>query len=443
MRLILFLLFGFTNIIAQNTYFNKNYDVLNGNQTMKSLIGLENSYYILGTNRTVSNENKYTIWQIDELGEVQNLYNYGEINHNYLEGRIIFSDKKLFVFLSQAHSLSDSRYYLASLSQEGELLWERTYDMGILDEGSRKFTSTNDGGFILTGFSANFPDELGQAYIIKTDSVGNIEWQKDYGKLDRHDQGNEIIQTEDGGYLVMGWTSKEVTNRNVWVFKIDSLGNMLWEETYSDFRFAECTDILEVADGYVLAGYQYPVGELIKVDPNGYILKIDKEGNLLWEKIYGGTLQPYGHQLDDVFREVRELEDGSLAVIGHSRNHNEFGQRAGILMKLTAEGDSLWTKAYYNNFSSHYLWDFQVTEDNGFVMCGFVGDGVESGTQDGWVLKVDSLGNTCQLRQHIHYLDSLRHHHTLSYPILSQSRPQSSCFSVSIAERKRGGFGGV
>ncbi|MEZ4887038.1 MAG: T9SS type A sorting domain-containing protein [Chitinophagales bacterium] len=429
MRFTLILLLLSLTIMAQETYFNKNYDILEGRQTMKSLEIVGEEYFVLGPSTLTNGEDIYTIWKIDKQGEVKSLYNYGEgDNHDYLEGHLQIVEDKIFVFFSRKDSLSDSKYYLASISLEGELLWEQTYDLGILVEGARKLTPTSDKGFMMAGFSLNFPDELGQAYIVKTDSLGNMEWQKDYGSLEEDAQVNEIIELEEGGYLVMGWMSyQEAVNRNIWVFQIDSEGNMLWEETYGNGHLEECSDILEVEDGYVIVGYQYP-NSILESDPNGYIFKIDKEGNMLWEKKYSGTLALNGLQLDDIFREVRELEDGSLVVIGHSRNHKDSGRLSGILMKLTSEGDSLWTKAYSNILrSNHYLWDFEVTEDNGFVMCGW-SKGVESETQDGWVLKVDSLGNTCQpancdsiLTTSIQY-EVTTHYPTHFYPNPAQNR---------------------
>ncbi|MEZ4887500.1 MAG: T9SS type A sorting domain-containing protein [Chitinophagales bacterium] len=426
MKHILFFILFSQILLGQETYFNKYYDVENGRQTVKSLVAFEDAYFILGINRVNGDENKYAIWEIDEIGNVVNLNEYGTSNHVYLEGHLISVHNKLFVFFSQFDTLLNSKYFLASIDKKGKLLWEQTYDLGEFNEGSRKLTATKDNGFIMTGFSTSFPNELGQAFCVKTDSIGNMEWQKDYGKLDGHDQGNEIIQTEDGAYLVLAWTSKEFSNRDVWLFKIDSLGNMLWEKKYGGFYFEECTDILEVEDGYVLVGYQYQ-SPMLDEGSRAYILKIDKEGNLLWEKTYTGVSEYYGTRLDDIFREVRELEDGSLAVIGHSRNYNELERFSGTLMKLTAEGDSLWTKIYHNNSSNHYLWDFEVTEDNGFVMCGW-SKGVESGTQDGWVLKLDSLGNTCQpancdsiFTTSIHY-DITTHYPTQFYPNPAQNR---------------------
>ncbi len=431
MRYILILFLSSLTILAQETYFNKNYDILESSQTMKSLEIVGEEYFVLGPSSFSNGEDIYTIWKIDKQGEVLSLYNYGEgDNHDYLEGHLQVVEDKIFVFFSRKDSLSDSKYYLASISLEGELLWEETYDLGILIEGARKLTPTSDKGFIMAGFSLNFPDELGQAYIVKTDSLGNMEWQKDYGSWEEDAQANEIIELEDGGYLVMGWMSyQEAVNRNIWVFQIDSEGNMLWEETYGNSYLEECSDILEVEDGYVIVGYQYP-NSILESDPNGYIFKIDKEGNLLWEKKYSGTLyiDTFEHQLSDIFREVRELEDGNLVVIGRSRNHKSSGRHSGILMKLTSEGDSLWTKAYSNIlYSNYYLWDFEITEDNGFVMCGW-GGGVESGTQDGWILKVDSLGNTCQpancdsiFTTSIHY-EITTHYPTSFYPNPAQNR---------------------
>ncbi len=396
MKYILFFILFSRTLLSQETYFNKNYDIENGNQIPKAICVSEDSFHILLNSRTNNTENKYVVWEVDELGNSLNINTYGVSGHNYLEGSLVEKNGIFFIFLSELDSLTttDGDFYLASIDKEGNELWSHTYKAELSLDGSRKLTATRDGGFILTGFTQDFPAEPAQAFIIKTDSLGNMEWQKDYGESNNREQGKEVVQTEDGGYLVMGWTSIQNSNRDIWLFKIDSLGNMLWDKKYGSFYFEECKDILEVEDGYVLVGYQYQ-SPMLNEGSRGYILKIDKEGNLLWEKTYTGVSEYYGTRLDDAFWEVRELEDGNLAVIGNSRNYNELERFSGILMKLTAEGDSLWTKVYSNSISTHQFWDFEVTEDNGFVICGFT-TGVESGTQDGWVLKVDSLGNTCQ-----------------------------------------------
>ncbi|MEZ4887043.1 MAG: T9SS type A sorting domain-containing protein [Chitinophagales bacterium] len=338
---------------------------------------------------------KYIFVQLGKDGDVLWQKEYGKNQHHYQDGYLAKMEKEYCAFLTEMDVQTNiEKYLMIRFNNTGDTLYTKRYDTGPENEGARKLTPTKDGGFIMTGFSTNFPNELGQAYIIKTDSLGNMEWQDDYGGLNSSDEGIEIIQTADGGYLVMGWTSIQNSNRDVWLFKIDSLGNMLWDKKYGSWFFEECKDILEVEDGYVLVGYQYQAPNQDE-GSRGYILKIDKEGNLLWEKTYTGVSEYYGTRLDDAFWEVRELEDKSLAVIGNSRNYNELERFSGILVKLTAEGDSLWTKVYSNSISTHQFWDFEVTEDNGFVICGFT-LGVESGTQDGWVLKTDSLGNTCQ-----------------------------------------------
>ncbi len=429
MKHILFFILFFQNLFAQETYFNKNYDVENGRQTVKSLVAFEEEYFILGTTRVSGNENKYVVWEVDELGNTQNINTYGVSGHDYLEGSMLQKNGNLFIFLTELDSLAttDGDFYLASIDKEGKELWSHTYKAELSLNGSRRLTATSDGGFILTGFTQDLPAEPAQAFIVKTDSLGNLQWQNDYGISNGHDQGNEIIQTEDGGYLVMGWTSIQNSNRDVWLFKIDSLGNMLWDKKYGSWFFEECKDILEVEDGYVLVGYQYQ-SPILDEGSRGYILKIDKEGNLLWEKTYTGVSEYYGTRLDDAFWEVRELEDKSLAVIGNSRNYNELERFSGTLMKLTAEGDSLWTKVYSNSISTHQFWDFEVTEDNGFVICGFTASGVESGNQDAWVLKVDSLGNTCQpancdsiFTTSIHY-DITTNYPTRFYPNPAKNR---------------------
>ncbi|MFA6439508.1 MAG: hypothetical protein WCX28_09385, partial [Bacteriovoracaceae bacterium] len=87
---------------------------------------------------------------------------------------------------------------------------------------------TNDGGYILGGITFS-KGTGGDAWIVKTSSDGEIKWSKSYGGI-TEDRINDIVQTEDGGYLFVGYTTGN--DEDSWIVKLDSLGNNIWEKKY-------------------------------------------------------------------------------------------------------------------------------------------------------------------------------------------------------------------
>ncbi|MEZ4887498.1 MAG: T9SS type A sorting domain-containing protein [Chitinophagales bacterium] len=370
---------------------------------------------------------------IDEYGITQQIKLHNENQQKYSDIDMIASQYDITVLMGTKRYNSDStQQQLTKFNHDGDILWTHKYGTFNKRSVPKRIINTSNGGFLIVGYTDNFPTLNGLGYVVRTDSIGTLLWEQTYGDLDSLEAIFDAIEMEDKNYLLLGLQSDGDNNaefgqnQDIWLIKIDQNGEILWQKKHGSPYYDEVYDIQKVEGGYVMAGVTFE-GHLLKEEAIGYVAKIDEEGNILWEKKYAG-ISYTGKHWGDSFREVRELSDGSLMVMGISRNYNEFFSPMGILVKLTAEGDSLWTKAYHNNVSNHYFWDFEPTEDGGFVMCGWANYGVESGTQDGWVLKVDSLGNTCQpancdsiFTTSIHY-DITTHYPTQFYPNPAQNR---------------------
>ncbi|HRI29648.1 MAG TPA: T9SS type A sorting domain-containing protein, partial [Chitinophagales bacterium] len=126
-------------------------------------------------------------------------------------------------------------------------------------------------------------------------------------------------------------------------------------------------------------------------DGDAYLLKTDTFGITQWVRTYGGY---YGEHI----AKIMPLEDGNFACIGSNATMGTGGGDAdGWLFKVSAAGDSLWSRTYRYETAvirSEYIWDFQPAPEGGFMMCGFVGRPFPN-NQDAWVVRTDSLGNPC------------------------------------------------
>ena len=188
------------------------------------------------------------------------------------EGIIKTSDEK-YVMIGYSYKGTFSTF-LMKINSEGKKEWSTTID-GFLGSwfGDRNIQQTLDGGFIIVGSTGS-----GDALLTKVDSTGIIEWNASYDGAES-DTGSSVMQTKDGGYIIGGRTypyGEEVTD--LWILKTDSIGNEQWNKSFGDQSYEDCYSILQTDDGgYVAAGVK---------NYSGWILKIDASGTLIWDMVF-------------------------------------------------------------------------------------------------------------------------------------------------------------
>jgi hypothetical protein len=189
---------------------------------------------------------------------------------------------------------------------------------------------TSDGGYIIAGqaasnngnVSGNHGDE--DMWIIKLNKNGSIKWQKALGGLE-DEAAFSVQETNDGGFIAAGeasFSSGQVTGNHgtldVWVVKLDINGNLLWQKSLGGTQRDFANSIQQTTDGgYIVAGGSFSNdGDVTgHHGPNIYadywILKLDGGGNIQWKKTYGGSK-------GDIAMSVRQTTDGGYIVAGNS-----------------------------------------------------------------------------------------------------------------------------
>jgi hypothetical protein len=189
---------------------------------------------------------------------------------------------------------SSGRAALAKLDADGNAQWMRTYDRRV---NLRSMQKTRDGGFILAGYitvgCSTCQDALKwqtDLSVLKVDSKGEIQWQRAYGGP-RYDAATKVLQTSDGGYAVLGYTDSSYLEINgdgeVWLIKLDGNGNMQWQRTYgrqstSDIRYEEKPFSIQQTNdgGYVVAGLACSQGSAAPYGCDVLVLRLDAEGSI-------------------------------------------------------------------------------------------------------------------------------------------------------------------
>src|SRR3989338_6555952 len=164
-------------------------------------------------------------------------------------------------------SLNDYDFWLIKTDASGNPQWNKTFDGGG-EDFANEVQITSDNGFILVGYTRSSGQGATDAWLIKTDSSGIPQWNKTFGGSN-HDQAYSVQQTTDDGYILAGQTDSFGSgNADVWLIKTDSLGNHEWNRTFSNpggINFG--SSVKETSDGgYIIAG---PANTIIKTDSNG------------------------------------------------------------------------------------------------------------------------------------------------------------------------------
>lgn len=304
------------------------------------------------------------------------------------------------------------------LDLQGKMIWQKTFGGSGLD-GAYSVAATRDGEYIIAGYTySNDGDVIGyhgnsDAWVLKIDKNGNKEWQKTFGGL-AADHAASIAETSDGGYIMAGQTAStdgDVSinhgNTDAWVVKLDRSGNKLWQKTFGGTGNESVQSVIETSEGdYIMAGYTYSNdGDITGYHPgwgmdigssDGWVVKINKDGHLLWSRAFGGSR-------NDVFNSIIQGKDNSYTVAGHTRSHlsGDVGANHGDIdawaVSLDKDGKLLWQKPLGGS-NGDFTNFITITQDGGYILAGFTSsnDGDVSfnhGGEDAWLVKLDQGGN--------------------------------------------------
>jgi len=273
---------------------------------------------------------------------------------------------------------------IAAASSHSASRWAKTYGKNKL-ENVFSMDETSDNKYILAGFTNSIGAGFCDYWLLKLDDLGNVSWQKIYGgsSLDR---AFSIRKTNDEGYIVAGVTSSfDVGSYDLWLLKLDSNGDILWQKTYGgsnsewNIGLLELLDIEQTTDeGYIVAGHTSSFGA------GGYdiwILKLNSDGTINWQKTYGGEDDEYAIS-------IKETSDTGYIVSGYT---NSFGAGNNDIwvLKLDNTGNVSWQKTYGGggNEQGRYIQE----ESMGYVVGGFT-DSFGAGGGDIWILKLNYDG---------------------------------------------------
>lgn len=280
--------------------------------------------------------------KLDAFGEIEWEKSFGFSGHDHSYDILQTADGGFFFtgFLDITSARADGNmekfnsltrhgvgeFWGTKIDPDGGLLW-RVYFGGSNNDRSHAVVPTEDGGFVMAGFSESDDFDISNTHgsydfwLVKVDEGGNFLWEKSFGGSGI-EISYDIAKTVDGGYVVTGNTfstdgdiGENKGASDFWLIKVDNLGKLVWEETYGGSKFDAAQAVIPSKDGGFYIVGNSKSSDLDTTHNNGendiWIVKTDEKGNLIWQQSFGGSDIDFGY-------DIVESQDGSLLLVGES-----------------------------------------------------------------------------------------------------------------------------
>ena len=242
---------------------------------------------------------------------------------------------------------------------QAQTLFTKTYGaFGEFNVG-QSVVSSSDGGYVFLGSTGGWGAVNGDMALVKTDSLGNSLWEHIYGN-DFTEQGISLKRISNGGFVLAGITNEGIAgDYNIRVVQVDSMGEEIWSKTLGGTAWEIVEEVIELSDGgFAIAATSY---EEPFVSGTFYLIKIDSLGNVIWEN-------KFPHGSSNSVGGIDELADGSIYLGGRGiqigRNDYDL-----LLVKYSSTGEIQWSN-YYGDFQNEAIIDLTHSPENRICLAG-------------------------------------------------------------------------
>ncbi|MEK6152754.1 hypothetical protein WIW50_05820 [Flavobacteriaceae bacterium 3-367] len=282
--------------------------------------------------------------------------------------------------------------WILKLDASGTVEWERSFGFSGHDH-SYDVVQTADGGYFFVGFldvtasngegnvgkgsSSLTRHGVGEFWGTKLDAAGNLVWRRFFGGTN-NDRAYGVVAAQDGGFVITGSSESadfDISNTkgsyDFWVVKVSNTGDLVWERSFGGSGIDKSYGIARTSDNaYVITGNTFSTDTDISKN-NGesdvWLIKVDDNGNLIWERTYGGTLF-------DAARKVRALADGGFLVSGNSKSTDlnatsNAGENDLWVIRTDSEGNLTWQHSYGGS-GLDYGFDALENPDKSILLVG-------------------------------------------------------------------------
>jgi hypothetical protein len=297
--------------------------------------------------------------------------------------------------------------WIVKLTSNGSIEWQKALG-GTSSEETKSIIRTSDGGYAIAGLTHSTDGDVvpgshggnySDAWVVKLNNTGSIVWQKVFGGS-LGDQALSITESSNGDLTFAGLTLSTDGNfsgnhgqQDVWVIKLTSTGNFLWQKLLGGSNADEAHSIIATSDGgSIMAGLSRSNNGDVSGnhgDADCWIVKLNTSGDITWQKSFGGTGFEYGSS-------IAATSDGGFIVAGYTESNNGdisgyHGGGDAWVFKITNSGNIVWQNpvGYSSNEGANSI---TITSSGDIVVAG------GSGSSDCWISKLKSDGSLVNLK---------------------------------------------
>jgi hypothetical protein len=263
-------------------------------------------------------------------------------------------DGYILVGMTNTSNLYDCDLCVMKTDNAGNQLWMKTYG-GNKPDYAYDIEETGDGNYFVVGFTQSFGGGDMDVYLLKMNPAGDKIWEKTYIGFG-NDEGREIIRTADGKFVIVGTTNSNISSQDAFLMKIDGDGTVDWIKYYggSDKEFGNSVKLCSDG-GFILTGQTYSYGQ----GGDTYLVRTNSAGTMLWEKFYGGSGSDEGVS-------VLANDDGSYTfAVRDSSSGNDVDVR---VMKVSAAGDVVLFNKTFSGSQKDTPKTIVSTSDGGYLV---------------------------------------------------------------------------
>lgn len=352
--------------------------------------GVDSGYILSGYSNTTSNLAGFIfIAKIDELGDTVWTrrcdgpeYEYGYIQNLYDSSYVLYGG--LYSF----NPCDQEDMFLMKLKANGDTLWTKHYSTCYGDLPRELVKGPNNGYYLFGSLNSSVSSSFGST-LLRLDSQGDTIWTRllDIGGYNKQ-QNYACVATGDGGVMLSGYKyDSSAGSHSSFLIKMDSTGNMQWDNYFDAPYVNEIYQINPLTDGYLMLGRCYLGGAL------GYgtmFMKTDFNGNPTWGKMYDSiSIFPLGSEI---------IKDNSIFYAGVKQRGPVIPGQFNfdlVSFKTDSSGNLLWGKKYVTNQLGMATQGLLQTNDNGYLIAANSTTDPTYNTFNGLLVKVDSVGNGC------------------------------------------------
>lgn len=288
-------------------------------------------------------------------------------DHFLIVGNTTTMDNKLDVILLKCNS-------------QGDTLWTRRYG-GPMDDNGWCIKETSDKGFIITGFTQSYGAQKNDVLLIRTDSEGKELWHRTYGGPG-DDIAWSVALNQDGGFTIAAQTNSFGEGKlDAYLIRTDARGDTLWTKTFGGPEIDRVFSVdLSSTGNILLAGITYSFGA---GDRDAFLLHTNPEGELLWQRTYGGPGYDNAHSV------ILNHKD-EILLTGYGHFWGQAGEMDMFLKQISLDGESAWTHSYGGKNNDRAMTVIEL-QDGGYMLTGFT-QSFGSGEWDAYVVKTGPEG---------------------------------------------------